>query len=364
MTIINDIEIDDIEYTKNTTKEAILNNDPIEDKLHVVIVVSNPCLYASRYILAREFIKRFDEEEHDAILYVVELTYGKQKFLVTEKGNPRHLQVNTDSAPIWSKENMINMGVRHLLPPTWKAFAWIDADLEFENPSWAKDTLRVLNGSKDIVQLFSHAVDMDENKLTMNVFNSWGYQYAKEKPYCGKGPNFWHPGFAWACTRKAYERMGGIYEKAILGSGDNIMAFCLIKNGLKAVNPASHPDYLQSVLDFQERVKNLRLGYVPGVIRHHYHGSKKDRKYSERWQILISHQYDATSHIRWESNGLLVPSSSCPPGLLADILGYFRERNEDASRKGIKETVIQRQVLAELTPIVHKKTCATRCNIM
>ena len=58
MTVINNIEIDTIEYKPNEIKEAIINNNPIESKLHVIIVVSNPCLYARRYILAKEFIKR------------------------------------------------------------------------------------------------------------------------------------------------------------------------------------------------------------------------------------------------------------------------------------------------------------------
>jgi len=46
MTVINHIEIDDIVYNRNEIKDAIINNDPIEDKLHVIVVVSNPCLYA------------------------------------------------------------------------------------------------------------------------------------------------------------------------------------------------------------------------------------------------------------------------------------------------------------------------------
>jgi len=32
MTVINNIEIDNINYKKNEIKNAILNNDPIEDK--------------------------------------------------------------------------------------------------------------------------------------------------------------------------------------------------------------------------------------------------------------------------------------------------------------------------------------------
>ena len=63
MTVINGIEIDFIRYKKNIMKEAILNNEPIEDKLNVIIVVSNPCLFAKRYILMKEFINRIELEE-------------------------------------------------------------------------------------------------------------------------------------------------------------------------------------------------------------------------------------------------------------------------------------------------------------
>ena len=51
MTIINGIEIDNIDYKVNDIKMAINNNSPIEEKLNVIIVISNPCLYAKRYIL-------------------------------------------------------------------------------------------------------------------------------------------------------------------------------------------------------------------------------------------------------------------------------------------------------------------------
>ena len=70
MTIINGIEIDDVRYTENEIKKAILNNYPIEDTLHVVIVISNPCNFATRYILAKEFIRRMNDEEN-VTLYVV-----------------------------------------------------------------------------------------------------------------------------------------------------------------------------------------------------------------------------------------------------------------------------------------------------
>jgi len=328
MTIINGIEIDDITYTVNEIKQAIQLNEPLSQKLHVIAVISNPCLYATRYILMREFIQRMELDEPDVELYIVEMTYGSQKFIITDSKNPKHLQLRTET-PLWHKENMINIGVQKLLPKNWKAFAWIDSDLEFENSTWAIDTLKVLNGSKDIVQLFSHAVDMDKQKLTMSVFNSFGYQFTKQNKYSGVGPNFWHPGYAWACTRRAYEKMHGLYDKSILGSGDHNMALSLINNGQKSINVGAHENYKQSINEYQKRINGLRLGYIPGVIRHYYHGTKANRKYSERWQILVSRQYDPYIHVTYDKNGILIPTSQFSDELKDDIYTYFAERNED-----------------------------------
>ena len=217
------------------------------------------------------------------------------------------------------------MGVKKLLPENWKAFAWIDADIEFDNPSWPIDTLKVLNGCRDVVQLFSHAIDMDQNKDPLNTFYSFGFQYSKNREYTPK----WHPGFAWACTRKAYETMGGLYETSILGAGDHNMALSFINKGRLSISGKATDDYKDSVQEFENKIKNLRLGYIPVIICHHFHGSKKFRKYTERWQILINNQYSPTLHITKNSDGLLIPTDKCPKQLLKDIYTYFSERNED-----------------------------------
>ena len=333
MTIINGIEIDHIEYTLNPVKAGIANNAVIEEKLHVVIVMSNPANFATRYILTKEFIKRMKMEETEVELYIVELAYGKQNYYITEAKNPRHLQLRATDV-LWHKENMINLAVQKLLPSNWQAMAWIDADIEFENSNWATDTLKLLNGSYDVVQLFSHACDMNEKKASMSVFNSFGYCLVKNNMNQG-GVNYPHPGFAWAMRRQAYEKIGGLYEHAILGSGDHIMAKAFIGEAKGSISGESHPGYLTDVLAWQNKTKNLRVGYTPGVIRHHFHGSKANRKYVERWQILVNHNYNPLEHLTKNQDGLLVPSCSCPPDLIHDIINYGNDRKEDEGRSGV-----------------------------
>ena len=123
--------------------------------------------------------------------------------------------------------------------------------------------------------------------------------------------------------------MGGLYELSILGSGDHNMSFAFIGRPDLSLNENTKEAYKESLRQFQQRTVNLRLGYVPGVIRHHFHGAKKNRKYHERWQILVDNAYDPFVHVMRNKDGLLVPTELCPQKMLDDILAYFAERNED-----------------------------------
>jgi hypothetical protein len=302
----------------------ILNNVPIEEKLHVVTVISNPCKFKRRYKLALDFIKRMEKDPR-VILYVVELEYNDSTdFQVTSRDNPRHLQITMSARyPIWHKENLINIGIRELLPSDWKAVAWIDADIEFESAHWAEDTLKILNGSSDIVQLFSHCVDLGPREETLKIHESFGYKYSK-----GRSGTL-HPGYAWAITRRAYEKIGGIYEESILGSGDYNMAMCLVGKGLESINNRNSKGYKKSIEDFQKKVETLRFGYVPGVIEHYWHGSKQKRGYEWRWRLLVDNQFDPSRDLTRDSRGLLIPGPEFPNRLLHDIWIYFKSRNED-----------------------------------
>lgn len=332
MTIINGIEIDTIRYNENDMRKAIMNNEPIEDKLHVIIVISNPCSFAIRYILTKEFIHRMIDET-SIILYIVELAYGDQEFHITEQNNEHHLRLRTNYSPIWHKENMVNIGIKKLLPQNWKAVAWVDADIEFDNEHWAMDTLKILNGCKDVVQLFSHNIFMDENGDTDLILSGFGFQYIKKTKRSNKIKDvnsYWHPGFAWACTRKFYEKMGGLYEYAITGDGDMIMASCFISSYKSALSYESSDDYKITVQQFQNKVNGCRLGYVPGIIRHHFHGSINSRKYDMREQILTKYNYSPTVHLTKDENGLLIASDKFPHELIESITNHFHAKNEDS----------------------------------
>ena len=57
------ININTLSYVHDI-KDAIINNDPIEEYLHIIIVISNPCQYKKRYQLAKEFIEKISRNDN------------------------------------------------------------------------------------------------------------------------------------------------------------------------------------------------------------------------------------------------------------------------------------------------------------
>ena len=79
------------------------NTSSVPEKLHMVLTITNPGMYASRYILARDFIQRIARHDSAHVeLYIVECAYDGQPFNMTQAFNPRHLQVRA-STPLWHK---------------------------------------------------------------------------------------------------------------------------------------------------------------------------------------------------------------------------------------------------------------------
>lgn len=318
---MSEIKIETIEYVRNPMHDAVANNDPLEDKLHVISVISSVNSDEQHYQLMHEFIKRMEFEESDVELYIVELVCGTRDFQITNEDNKHHLQIRTET-PLWYKENLINIAVDKLLPKTAKCFAFIDPDIEFESTTWVQDTLKILNGSRDVVQLYSHCDDLNSDKLANRTFSSFGYHYTKRNKYSDTGPNYWNPGHAWALTRKFYNKMNGLYDLNILGFNCQVFSLSFIKNVLNSANEEFTQGYLDSILSFQEKTKGIRLGYVPGVIRHYYSDTKVNPNIF-RWELLIKHKYNPKIHMSKNDIGLLTPTNLFPQDLLLNIAKYY-----------------------------------------
>jgi hypothetical protein len=296
-------------------------------KLHVIAVVSNPIRFSSRYNLFKKFQAEMALQKR-VVLHVCEVAFGARKFEIAESGHAHHLRLRTLDE-IWHKENMINLSVQRL-PSNWKYMAWVDADISFVNPNWVAETIEQLQHF-NVVQMWQDAHDLGPSGETIQTHRSFAYQYSIRAPR-KPGYTFWHPGFAWAINREAYNAVGGLLDTAVLGAGDHHMALGMIGEAETSLPGGISPGYKSMVMNWQENAKTgIRrdLGFVPGSIVHHWHGKKKDRRYVERWEILTRNKFCPLADLKRDWQGLYQLSDRNIK-LRDDIRDYFRARNEDS----------------------------------
>lgn len=297
--------------------------------LYVILPYFNYCFFQRRKELFVSFVSHISSKKDIRIVVVEAIEQGEKSQLTKDDVGPclYHISVETQHR-IWLKENLINIGIKYL-PKNWKYVAWIDADLGFLNSFWVKDTIDCLQ-EFDILQMFQTCANLGPSGEVMKVDKSFGYMYrCSGKPYTKTYKyGFWHPGFAWACTRKAYDTMGGLVDWGILGSGDHHMALALIGK-VNCSHPGNiHSNYAKLLDEYEKRVAKLQIGFVPGTIVHYWHGRLEDRKYKERWEILTGHQYDPVKDI-YKTKGGVIQLSLSGLKLRDDIHDYFIGRRED-----------------------------------
>ena len=311
------------------------------DDFYVIAVMTNPERFKTRPRLFLEFLARM--YRYGAKVFVVEGVFGNREFEVTDAANPRHIQIRTDSE-IWLKENLINIGISRL-PANWKYVAWIDGDIDFVRPDWIEETVHELQ-HHPVVQMFEDAIDLGPDHQIIGTHKSFASCYKKNMPYKrgkegedigyyyygvkGSGA-YWHPGYAWAATREAINTLGGMLDIGIAGAGDHHMACCLIGQGAASVPKKMHVNYKKYVLAWEERALRLHknIGFIKGTIYHYWHGKKRDRRYKDRWSILLDNKFNPSADIHkdWQGVWTLYPGHQ---GLRDDLRNYFQSRNEDS----------------------------------
>jgi hypothetical protein len=305
-----------------------LHVQPVSSPLYVVTVIFNQNRYASRYRLYHGFEKHCADS--GAILYTVEIALRDRHHEVTQHDNPRHVQLRVESE-LWYKENGGNVGLSWL-PHDFENVAFIDADFLFTRPDWATETVHMLQ-HYDAVQMFSNLTYLTSEFQVHNQMKGFAYLHCQgdqvPKSYGHRGA----VGGAWAFRRSALEKLGGLLDVCILGSGDWHMAFALAMRD--DVHPEmkfdSIPQYVKAIQDWRERAKDLRgnIGYVDANAVHHWHGPLKNRGYATRWQILTKNNFDPYLDLAHDWQGLLSLTKH-KPKLRDEIRQYFRQRNEDS----------------------------------
>lgn len=273
---------------------------PPQETLYVILPYFNFCGFKRRRELFLEFVERY---KHEPLTKLVVVEAMGPAPLGRIKG-VKHLTFRSKST-VWLKENLINLGVESL-PRSWKYMAWIDADLEFLNQNWVRSTLFELQDA-DVVQMWRSAINLGPNGETVKTDKSFAYMFVGSQTQWSPTDKygFWHPGYAWACTRSAYDRMGGLVEWAILGSGDRHMAMGFAGLALQSCPGTVHDNYKGLLRLFESRVSDFKVSWVDGTIVHHWHGSFANRRYKERWDILTKNSYDPAIDLEVTRNGVI-----------------------------------------------------------
>lgn len=306
---------------------------PVDAPLYVVTPIANPSRYRSRYALYRAFEKYI--EDVGAILYTVEAAYGDRDFAVTDAANPRHVQLRTHHE-VWHKENLINIGVSRL-PADWKYVAWIDADVQFVRPDIVTETIHQLQHFS-IVQMFAHATDLGPKHEPLKSFEGFVAQWMGHRQSQAGMEQYsvWHPGYAWACRRDAWDQLGGLIDFAVVGSADRYMACALIGEIAQSLSPdlvRACPAYSEWCFEWQARAETYvrrNVGFVDGLLLHYFHGAKKKRGYFNRSAILWNNKFDPARDIKRDWQGVWQLSDR-KPDLRDGLRAYFRSRDEDST---------------------------------
>lgn len=326
---------------------AVIGITPLPDKLYVVTMLSNPLRWRSRYRNYWSFQRHV--QDAGAELYTVEVAYGDRPFEITQADDPRDIQLRT-ADELWHKENAINLAIQRL-PADAKYVAWIDADVTFQRPDWAQETMHLLQ-HYDFIQMFSHAHDINSSHAVVTTHTGFMFQYLNSlvtpgvsmaRPpddygsggYSGAGPGpqgYWHPGFAWAARREALNKVGMLIDFAILGSADWHMARALIGTASGTLQRGLHRNYVDSVMEWERRAElhiRRNVGYMDGSVYHSYHGKKEHRHYNTRWKFLTQSKFNPSSDIKKDWQGLWQLKEDNP--MLRDGLRvYNRMRHEDS----------------------------------
>lgn len=346
--------------------------DNVVQPLYVITPLFNPQRYKRRWKLYTDFQKHV--RDAGAVLLTVECSFGERTSAEDEWAVPSPLPTEeptfTSHGPtpvplaaklppnrlkqdyikvranheqeIWTKEVLLNIALQHL-PPDWRYVAWIDADVLFARPDWVSETLHALQ-HYHVVQMFSVALDLSPRYEPIAAHHSFvhSWQQGLTPPsdpgyYYGGAPghqqqlNRWHTGYAWAARREALDLLGGFMDFPILGAADHHMAKALIGRGQESVHRHMHPNYLAGVMAWQDRAeKHIKrnVGCVDGTLLHYWHGSKVNRRYVDRWKILVDNAFDPQVDIYKDTRGIYKLTGN-KPRLRDQIRAYFRQRNED-----------------------------------
>ena len=302
--------------------------------LGVVTSYYNPCGFRAR----AENFERFAEPIRAAgiPLVIVEACFGDETTTLPAAHASLRIQARD---VLWHKERLLDLGTGWL-PAHCTKVAWLDADILFENENGQspRPSLLETSGSRSRSPKPCGVTRHAEPREGDDVFESFASVFVNrpEELTHGKFERHGHTGFAWAARRDLVARHG-FYDACIAGSGDHMMAHafagdlesrCITRMVGTGGRHLAH--YKRWGRKLHEELR-AQLSFVPGRLRHLWHGTIENRRYAQRNKELIELAFDPKEDIRISNTGCWEWASD-KPELHAWARRYFVERKKRGHR--------------------------------
>lgn len=292
----------------------------------------NPSHYKSRLRNHSIYIDNMKRQRVN--LLVIELAFGDDEFELP------HADIRLRAKSVlWQKERMLNYALAQL-PPECKYVAWVDGDVLYENRDWVDVAVKSFESGNDLLQMFETVKHLPPYQIFYT-----GKEIMVEKGLVWQAVNHTNfleqrrqntlkyatTGFAWAARREMLEKAGGFYDKHILGANDNVIIDCCL-NTFELhhyYRAGKGTPLLDDMMNWANRfgIGTYRANYLPLTIYHLFHGSKKNRGYLTREDIVKTHKYDPRKDIKLENN--VYEWATDKPQLHKQVFEYFGSRQED-----------------------------------
>jgi hypothetical protein len=139
-----------------------------------------------------------------------------------------------------------------------------------------------------------------------------------------------HCGMAWGMNRKLYDRIGGLWENNIIGSGDTLIGRSItqklsdkdILNG--QLNYLYSNEYLDQISEYYKLFAGTTYSYLNIPILNGWHGTWESKKYVERHKILKNYHFNS-SFLNKKDDGIIHLQDKFT-NLIGDIHDYMQNR--------------------------------------
>jgi len=302
-----------------------------------VVTYFNPVQYKNKkknFDIFRRVIKN-----QELPILSIESAFNDRSFELTQKDGEIVVNVRSNSI-MWQKERLYNIAINHL-PEHCRFVVFLDADIIFLNPDWVSQTASLLE-QYPVVQPFQYNYQLGkkedyrsltENKLALYKGPKirWGSVFLFKDFHTNDNIYRQIPGLSWAFRRDFLNKIGGWYDRSIVGGVDGLLINSLLGSVNQNFIKKSRPDIGNDCLTWSEKIYKHAGGnfhYTSGYLLDLWHGDSKNRFYSYRHKFIHSLKFNPQKDLMinkdqcWEWN-------TSNQRLIKWTKNYFYARSEE-----------------------------------